>query len=197
MAYHAITEENEIAAAQEQFFIALIKNAKKYEDQTVGFRGGNDNLDLFWHLEYKFWYGYKKLYNRHWNIFGTDRLERSCLNIGCEINFPYMGHSNRVQGIFVRDETSPNRIIVAHQGRLTITDLEGEGNKFLEWVRTTYPDRQIFADIYWDDAKSETTEALIVAALDDPIFLRSVKDFVVKAVNFKNIKKGVRIVKRQ
>ncbi|MCX5873082.1 MAG: hypothetical protein NTY51_07595, partial [Deltaproteobacteria bacterium] len=82
-----------------------------------------------------------------------------------------------------------DEIFVAHQGRLKITDQEREGKMFLDWVRTTYGDRQILKDIHWDDTK--ITEAIIVAALDDPKFLRSVKDFIVKVVNFKNVKRGV------
>lgn len=93
---------------------------------------------------------------------------------------------SNVQGIFVREKSEPDKIFVAHKGRLTITDQEGEGKKFLDWVRTTYGDRQILKDIHWDDTK--ITDAILVAALNDPKFLRSVKDFIVKVANFKNVK---------
>lgn len=190
MIYCAITGEKEIESAQEQFSAALKKDARLYENWTVGFRGGTDKVDLYWHRDLKFWYGHKRLLNRHWNIFGATPPEsRRSLNIDCEINVPYMGRMSNIQGIFVKAKSGADKIFVAHQGRLTITDQDGEGKKFLDWVRTTYGDRQILKDIHWDDTK--ITEAIIVAALDDPKFLRSVKDFIVKVVNFKNVKRGV------
>ncbi len=195
MTYSAIIEEKEIKATQQRFAELLKSNAKVYEQCIVGYRGGTVKTDLFWHQELKFWYGSEKAWNRHWNIFGNRHPESvPSHQILCEINVPYEGRNNLVQGLFVRDRAQKDKIYVVHHGRLTITDHEDEGHKFLQWVRTKYGEDQIITDIYWDEGEHSKTEAIMVAALDDQKFLRRIKDFIVKAHNFKNVKRGVHIV---
>ena len=65
---------------------------------------------------------------------------------------------------------------------------EGEGAKF-DWVRKRSGKERIIVDVCWNEGDS--AEAIMVAALDDQKFLRRIKDFIVKAWNFKNIRKGV------
>lgn len=190
MNYYVITDRKQIEDAQQQFWNLLKQNADTYQQCTVGYQGGKHKIDLFWHWDLKFWYGYGLARNRHWNIFGNTHPEsKANHSILCEINVPYEGRNNLVQGLFVRNRDREEKLYVVHQGKLTITGQEGEGAKFLDWVRKRSGKERIIVDVLWDEGDS--TEAIMVAALDDQKFLRRIKDFIVKALNFKNQKKGV------
>jgi hypothetical protein len=197
MIYYAITKGSEIEAAQGRFESALRKNAMKYPDCKLGYPGGHESTDLFWHSDRKFWFGHKEVSTRHWNVFGTEDPDAtSSHNILCEINIPYEGRSKSVQGIFLRDKREDGNVYVAHQGRLTITGAEVKAQRFLDWVRSRDSDHQDIIDVIWDEGHPEQTEAILVCGLDDPKLVGKVRDFVIKAWNFKGAMKNSVIFKR-
>lgn len=193
MIYYAITKASEIEAAQEWFEAALRINAEPFPDCELGYRGGRESTDLYWHRALRFWFGHKEGSTRHWNVFGTGHPDgKRSHSILCEINIPYEGRSNSVQGIFLRNKREDGNVFVAHQGKLTITGAEVKGSRFLDWVRSDDRYRQDILDVIWDEGYPEHTEAILVCGLDDPKLVRKVKDFVIKALNFKGeMKNGV------
>ncbi len=187
MIYHAITDPAAIKAAHARFKSALQTNSATVRNCKLGFRGGNDSTDIYWHEDQRLWYGYQPTLSRHWNAFGTSRREprpESALNIICEINMPHKGRDKSVQGVFVTDRTNSDNIYIAHQGKLTITARKVLNIGFVDWVRSQPDYEQYLIDILWD-------EGILVSKLSDPLFLDRIKAFVLMANKYKEVIQGV------
>ena len=192
MMYEAITSKEEIDKAQQLFASILKENSEPHLGCMVGYQGGNEPTDLYWNRELKFFYGYKFGCDTHGNIFGIERpLKHKGMEIVCEINVPFEGRMNSVEGIFLRDQENENNLYVAHHGRITITGPGGAKNIFLEWIREKHNPRTNIVDVLWKTGEPSTTEAILIGEVDQSSLLISIKEFVKKVWTFKNISKGV------
>jgi len=192
--YHAITDPVAIKAAHARFKSALQTNSNPVRNCKLGFRGGNDSTDIYWHEDQRLWYGYQATLSRHWNAFGTSRREprpESALNIICEINIPHRGRDKAIQGVFVTDRADNDNICIAHQGKLTITARKVLDIGFIDWVRSQPGYKQDLIDILWDEGIPKKTEAILVSDLSDPLFLDRIKAFVLTANKYKEVIQGV------
>jgi hypothetical protein len=192
--YQAITDPATIKAAHESFKSTLQANSNTVPNCKLGFRGGNDSTDIYWHEDQKLWYGYQPTLSRHWNAFGTSRREprpESALNIICEINIPHKSRDKSVHGVFVTDRTDNDKICIAHQGKLTITARKVLNIGFIDWVRSQPGSDQYLIDILWDEGMPEKTEAIMVTDLSNPLFRDRIKAFVLMANKYKEVIQGV------
>jgi len=192
--YFAITDPETIKATHARFKSALQTGIGPIEKCKLGFRGGNDATDIYWHKDQGLWYGYQRTLSHHWNAFGSSRKEprpESPLNVICEINVPLKGRDKSIQGVFVTDRTDGGNVYIAHQGKLTITARKVRDIPFMDWVRAQPLSENYLIDILWDEGTPEQAQAILVRELSDPLFLDRIKAFVLMANKYKGEVQGV------
>jgi hypothetical protein len=172
-----IDDESVIRKYRRQF----IKSFKPFINEkipvTLGHPGGTVKAKVSWSESLGIWMFHEKIAERRfWHAFGIGKpSESSPVPITCEINFPIRGIDRRIGGALAADRDG--RIFVIHRGIL------GGGKKGIG--------KSLFADHYrgvWaimGDGPVDTTVALI-GALNSPLFVRQVTQFVRKIDTIKN-----------
>ena len=172
-----IDDESVIRKYRRQF----IKSFKPFTNEkipvTLGHPGGTMKAKVSWSESLGVWIFHKKISeSRFWHAFGIGKPSGSSpVPITCEINFPIRGIDRRIGGALATDRDG--RIFVIHRGIL------GGGKKGVG--------KSLFADHYrgvWaimGDGPVETPVALI-GALNSPLFVRQVTQFIRKIDMIKN-----------
>lgn len=111
-----IADHAQSAQAFSQMKRALRKRGKRYR-RIVGWRGGQDKVELIWMKEEGIWSCLKPIETRYWCGFGLDNpknVARS--NIAVEINPPLEGVDLRNGGMFALDDAG--EIHFCHTGAI-------------------------------------------------------------------------------
>jgi len=159
-----IYDRAQILAAQTAFENRFRSAAANIAAINVGYQGGNVELEVAWLPSVGIWSGSRKIENRYWNAFGIGEPNAHNSNsIICEINFPLVGKSARIQGIMARDEHGT--VWVCHRGGI------GGGRKgvgpSLFWQE--FPGK-------WVSVSGDRVAS--IAAIGAPDFLDQVSNFV-------------------
>jgi hypothetical protein len=173
----ALTSEHEIAKAQARFSQHL-SSRKEVDEVTLGYQGGNIQIDAHYIEEYDFWYatsefdGRSKIPKpRYWNGFGLHMAQVQGNNhITCEINFHKSNPDGRVSGLFVKED---DKIWVCHTGGII-----GGKNAFLR----DFPQEQ-FTPI------NLSVKVFKITFLDSNSFFQDIKNFILTVDRYKQIRK--------
>ena len=180
--FTVLTDEAEIANAQNTF----VKNLKKYTTKkasaVIGFPGPEESVtdDVEYISSANFWWHTRKLVDeaipRYWNCFGLGEPSwGKNNNIVLEINPPIKGTSRRTKGAFVKDQDG--NIHLTHNGVL------GGGNTpggFYD----VYPheDRWIEAE----DGKDEPRELILISDITSSKLPEFIADYVENVAKYKS-----------
>lgn len=172
-----IDDESVIRKYRRQFIKCFKPFIHEKIPVTLGHTGGTVKAKVSWSESLGIWIYHKKISeSRFWHAFGTGKPSGSSpVPITCEINFPIRGIDRRIGGALAADRDG--RIFVIHRGIL------GGSKKGVG--------KSLFADHYrgvWDimeDGAVDTTVALI-GALNSPLFVRQLTQFVRKIDTIKN-----------
>lgn len=180
--FTVLTDEVEIANAQNTF----VKNLKKYTTKKasaiIGFPGPEESVtdDVEYTSSANFWWHTRKLVDeaipRYWNCFGLGEPNWGKNNsIVLEINPPIKGTSRNVKGAFVKDQDG--NIYLTHNGVL------GGGNTpggFYD----VYPheDRWIEAE----DGKDEPRELILISDITSSKLPEFIADYVENVAKYKS-----------
>lgn len=111
-----IEDHGQSARAFREMKRGLRKRGKRYR-RIVGWRGGQDKVEVIWKKEERIWSCLKPIEGRYWCGFGLDNPKcLSRLNIAVEINPPLEGVDLRNGGMFTLDESGD--IHLCHTGAI-------------------------------------------------------------------------------
>ena len=111
-----IADHGHSTRAFEEMKRALRKRGKRYRS-IVGWRGGQDKVEVIWMKEEGIWSCLKPIETRYWCGFGLDNPKSlSRLNIAVEINPPLEGVNLRNGGMFALDEAG--EVHLCHTGAI-------------------------------------------------------------------------------
>lgn len=119
-----ITDRHELYDAERMLREGFGGGASFIEKTQIGFQGGSVTAAVHWHPRLVVWGSLndyppnEKNPGRYWNAFGTQDPNRyTNLSITCEVNPPHEGINRRVAGVFARDDTT-GQVVVLHRGRI-------------------------------------------------------------------------------
>ena len=173
MSLSPLTDEDEIRRAQQLMVRSLKKGGDEFS-RTVGYRGGRQDVDVYWHSNYGFWFGQPKPrrdLNQYWCAFGrTNPHSSHHLGIICEINSPFEGVNRRKGGVFLKSENG--KIFLAHSGKI------GGGGKGVgkSAFLANYRGGAYLEDVVWPDKKQ--TQHFVIGRVGGVHFLEQVSSFV-------------------
>ena len=119
MLFRPITSRDDSERAFALFKENFVREAKLFSGHTVGFQGGVQQCDVFWHNSLGFWGLFEPLAakGRYWICFGVeDPTESPMLTITCETNPPIEGINRHCAGAFVKD--LEGNLYIAHSGKI-------------------------------------------------------------------------------
>lgn len=109
-----IAEHKDLKRALEEMKRALRKGGKRYP-RIVGWKGGQEEAEVVWMKEERFWSCLKRIETGYWYGFGLGNPKSfGRLNIAVQINPPLEGVDLRKAGMFSLDETG--EIHLCHTG---------------------------------------------------------------------------------
>jgi len=178
--YRKITEKKEIEKYQKIFFNILHNNDKTeiFKNHKIGFQGDIRKCDVFWFTKLRYWSAFRIIKNkRYWNVFGLEypKENDNSLSIIVEINFSFCG--GNTGGILAKDDET-GKIIIAHNGKITITGIPNG------------------KDIFWEHyngkrVKINNKEKVLIGELNSSDFPTNVRDFIIEVERIKEIAKGM------
>ena len=176
MPLHALTDPADVAAAYAEF-AGHFAGGETLE-RTFGYKGGSEVARLQWFPELKIWaFLQAEGLKRYGCAFGVDSPHASTMvTSSVEINIPRAGIDRMCGGVFVR--SNHNTTYLAHSGRVgggrtgvgRTTFLQYYGEKTVDTVR-------------W--STGQTSEYIIIGALDDSDLLTHVADFVHESARYR------------
>lgn len=169
-----LEDETEIEAAQRQFKTTLEGFTHEPIAVRVGYRGGNEEVTIFWFSDLNIWATLGKQITgsgktpkkRYWNAFGKGKPAKNSLNsIICEINSPMRGINRRVGGAFAKDEAGD--IFIVHRGLFTGREMTKD------FFKANYKGK-------WIDIKDgkKKNRVVLISALNSPDLGKQISDFV-------------------
>lgn len=184
MTYTLITDQYVASQAFEVFRDGFARGAKVFLGHTVGFQGGHNNCDVYWHRDLGIWglFEPRAVKGRFWICFGTENpAKHTGLNITVEINPPTSGVNLYCAGAFVKDET--RRIYISHSGKI------GGGRKGVGKAAF----REFAADRKWEPIRvsgGRRLEVTILAQLESEELGENILSFVEEVAEFKRLHAG-------
>jgi hypothetical protein len=177
MSLIALTDHKEVNLAFKEFWSHFESGGERFEKE-VAVQGGTSPATLFWYPDLKFWAMQpQKLETRQWCAFGVDNpADLATVPITCEVNIPLEGIDRRCGGVFVRSNNGT--IYLAHSGGIGGGRIGVGKAAFLSF----YGDETIDT-VTWPN--KTTSEYIVIGALDDDEFRKSIADFVYKVAEFK------------
>ncbi|MDA9435236.1 hypothetical protein [Bradyrhizobium sp. CCBAU 51627] len=184
-----IIAKNEKARLQKTLSSIVRSASPSVGVQTVGFPGGNDDLELFTKGDGHLWYGERTLtlkdakIPRYWNALGIYDESRSAQTPTVELNIAVDDNSGRVSGFFARDPAT-KKIYLMHTGKVG-GGAKGVGKTaFLAWSRSTVVP---VVDVSGGTQRS----GIVIGSLDRETFVGRVERFVKRVALFKEfVKQG-------
>lgn len=119
---------------------------------------------------------------RYWNAFGFGTKEKGSLNITVEINAPFEGVNNRIQGLFAKD-TETGKYFVLHRGKVNVGRKGIKKGAYKDFYGGKYAEVKQGMD--------DVREAILIANIDDPF--GGVRQFVENVRDFKEVIKNKEI----
>lgn len=173
-----LTDHGQVSAAQGSLRRLLTERATSQGDLELGYQGGKELATVYALSDLELWVGFRKLHNRYWNAFGQGNpVTTSNRPIVVEINAPFQGVDRRIGGAFGVDES--HAVYLLHRGQLR-GGRKGVGKSpFLSYYR-----RWGALESVRDEDRE--TQAIVVAALDDPRALAHIASFVQTVARFKH-----------
>jgi len=195
-----IEKKKEIEDAQLAFAKKMRAKATKNGKITVGYQGGNMEVNAHWFKENDFWWSYLKLSNeqipRHWNGFGIRSSsekepvwndKRHSHSITCEINPPLSGNRWGVAGAFVKD--TDGEIYIAHSGKI------GGGRKGMG--KSAFIHNFSGTNLWHETSGSRGKKNLVITSnLNDKDLVNNIGFFVNEVFQIKNMIKAGKISKK-
>jgi len=128
----AITNSSEISRYQQEFEQYLHRKLARQMPLEIGHLGASYEVQI--HTDGDLWYtgrlaGHPEP-NRYWNAFGLLSSDHPS-NIILEINFPLQGINRRIAGVFVRDTTTDEVLLLHRGGRAQENDFYAHIPPFL------------------------------------------------------------------
>jgi len=110
-----VIDRTEIDKNQNEFRELFVSKATKMVEGSLGYKGGEDYVKMYWIEDLRIWGVFQQVENRYWNAFGDqDPTYKNDRSIIVEINFPFKNPNSRIAGLFAHDETGD--VIVLHRG---------------------------------------------------------------------------------
>ena len=178
----AITNSSEISRYQQEFEQYLHRKLARQMPLEIGHLGASYEVQI--HTDGDLWYtgrlaGHPEP-NRYWNAFGLLSSDHPS-NIILEINFPLQGINRRIAGVFVRDTTT-DEVLLLHRGGIG-GGRQGVGKRaFLSWYKQVSPGRLL--DFY--EGIRAADKCILIGRLTDDELLGGIYGLVQNVRSFKN-----------
>lgn len=182
MSLDIIDAADEIGKCQ-KMLDRVLQRAGEFRRSNIGHRGVNQDMNMYWLPEEKFWWAYQKAEDktpRHWNAFGLDEPFPTSknLNIACEINFPLSKGNWHVAGAFAKDESG--EVYIVHSGKI------GGGRKEIgkKLFMSHFAGSQQWIDVR---RNRKIKKVVVVSPLDDVTLVQNLAHFVVEVRRIKGL----------
>lgn len=179
-----ITDSESIKTAQKLLEQRLHETLTQKEGSyTLGFQGDNVKRDNLY-ADHSIWFVPKVLDNKSYgNAFGlASKLNiKGSNNIVVEINIPQDGLNKQFQGLFAKDSTTGNTILL-HRGKIGGGKKDVGKIEFLKWYN------QETIQVHSKDSKNEVDDVLLIADLNSPDIATQIGKFVMSVADFKQNK---------
>lgn len=174
----AVTAKAEIAQCEKKLASVLKAGLPKHERLRIGHQGGNfeETVSHGPGLWYATFLEDDAEFVRYWNGFGIGKRDKGAQLIAVEINVPVTGYSAQVSGLFARDDSSGDYVLL-HRGKI------GGGRKGIGKTAFRSWSRHSWVEVAGPDNVRD--EAILVARLDSTDIVDQIKIFVSEIAVFK------------
>ncbi len=181
--FSVLETEGEIKKFHIKFLQKLSQDTTKSDNIRVASAAGSRDVRASWIRNYDFWWhsddGEKGL-SHYWNIFGIGEPEWNSKKPNpmiCQINQAQKGRDRSTGGLYLKNKDG--EYFLAHNGSI------GGGSPGVgKWNFQNF----MYYSKNWIgviDNDKKTEQVLLVSKLDDPNFLKNIKEFINKADEFK------------
>ena len=181
MILRLVTNRDESKKAFATFKERFARGAHIFPDHGIGYQGGGQQCDVFWHDALGVWglFEPRVVNGRYWICYGLQNpADTSMLTITVETNPPIEGVNRRCAGAFLRD--GQGNLYIAHSGNV------GGGRKGIgKTAFRAYAQNEPWKDVVWPNG--EHSEYRAISRLDASDLPARMAEFVLEVARFKEL----------